>query len=165
MVRMRNMTLAAVLAAAFAGTGAGGGALAQSPDPVSKDRAEVIAKREDAMKAMGGAMKAIGAYVKSGGGSIEQVREQAATLERASKTIVPNLFPAGTGAEGGHSAALPAIWQRWPDFESAAGRLETNAAALSEAARDGDRAAIARQFAAVGKSCGGCHEQFRAKKD
>jgi cytochrome c556 len=161
MIRMRNMTLAAVLAAALAG----GGALAQSPEPVSADRAEVLAKREAAMKAMGGAMKTIGAYVKNEGGTIEQVREQAATLERNSATIAPNLFPAGTGADEGDSDALPVIWERWSDFEAAAGRLETASAELSKVAEGNDRAAVARQFAAVGQSCGGCHEQFRAKKN
>lgn len=168
MVRRSKMTLAAVLAAALTSAAiAGGAAMAQSPEPVSSDRAEVLAKREAAMKAMGGAMRTIGAYVKNEGGSIEQVREQAAVLERTSKTLAPNLFPAGTGAGAGgsESEALPVIWERWSDFETAAGRLETASAGLVEASAGDDRAAVARQFAAVGQSCGGCHEQFRAKKN
>ncbi|EWY40396.1 hypothetical protein N825_36860 [Skermanella stibiiresistens SB22] len=139
---------------------------AQSPQPVSTDPAAVAKERETAMKSMGDAMKKIAAYVKNEGGTIEGVREGAAALQQASHKIVPNLFPANTGigtVDG--SEAKPEIWQQWPKFEQAATRLVTASDGLTTAATGEDRASIARQFGQVGQSCGGCHDDFRQKKN
>jgi cytochrome c556 len=43
------------------------------------------------------------------------------------------------------------------NFKVAAWKLEL-------AAKDGDAAAIGAAFGNLGKSCGGCHKAFRAKK-
>ncbi|HEV7370535.1 cytochrome c [Arenibaculum sp.] len=159
MLRIGTITIGSLIAAAIAF-----GAHAQSPQPTSQDPSEQIAQREAAMKEMGGAMKTISAYVKNEGGTIEDVREGAATIDLVSASIVPHLFPAGTEAGVGSSDALPAIWDDWSGFEQAAGALTTASAELTAAAESGDRAAIAAAFAATGRSCGGCHETYRAEK-
>ena len=146
-------------------------AQALSPEAIdvvvlAADPAAVVKERESAMKSMGDAMKKISAYVKNEGGTVEGVREGAAAIRQASQKIAPSLFPADTGIgriEG--SEAKPEIWQQWPKFEQAAARLVTAGDELSSAAEGGDRAAIARQFAQVGQSCGGCHDDFRQKKN
>lgn len=158
----------AVICVASAGflVAAVGQAGAQSQRPVSADPAAVVKERETAMKSMGDAMKKISAYVKNEGGTVEGVREGAAAIRQASQKIAPSLFPADTGIgkiEG--SEAKPEIWQQWPKFEQAAARLVTASNDLSSAAEGGDRAAIARQFGQVGQSCGGCHDDFRQKKN
>ena len=143
-----------------------GQAGAQSPQPVSSDPAVVVKERETTMKSMGDAMKKISAYVKNEGGTIDGVREGAATIQQASHKIVPGLFPANTGmGTVKDSEAKPEIWQQWPQFQQAAQKLELTSAELVTVASTDDRAAIARQFGQVGQSCGGCHDNFRQKKD
>ena len=163
-----GMAGGAVLAlAVMAGIGIGAGqAVAQSPQPVSSDPAEVVKARETNMKSMGDAMKKIAAYVKNEGGTIEGVREGAATIQQVSQKIVPNLFPANTGIGNvKDSEAKPEIWRQWPQFQQAASKLENTSASLVTAADGGDRAAVAQGFAQVGQSCGGCHDNFRQKKE
>ena len=156
---------AIALTAAGALFAAAGQAGAQSPQPVSSDPAVVVKERETTMKSMGDAMKKISAYVKNEGGTIDGVREGAATIQQASHKIVPGLFPANTGMGTiKDSEAKPEIWQQWPQFQQAAQKLESTSAELVTVASGDDRAAIARQFGQVGQSCGGCHDNFRQKK-
>ena len=62
------------------------------------------------------------------------------------------------------SAALPAIYSDQAKFREAASRLENEASRLVQVSRSGDEAAVKAQLGAVGKSCGGCHNDFRAKQ-
>jgi cytochrome c556 len=62
------------------------------------------------------------------------------------------------------SAALPAVYEQQSKFKEAASRLETEANKLYEVSRSGDEAAVKAQIGAVGKSCGGCHNDFRQKQ-
>ncbi|MND03882.1 Cytochrome c' [compost metagenome] len=61
------------------------------------------------------------------------------------------------------SKALPAVYDNAAGFSAAAGRLENEAAKLVAVSRGGDEAAIKAQIGAVGKTCGGCHNDFRQK--
>jgi cytochrome c556 len=143
-----------------------GQAWAQSPQPVSSDPAVVVKDRQAAMKSMGDAMKKISTYVKSEGGTIDGVREGAATIQQVSHKIVPALFPANTGMGAvKDSAAKPEVWQQWGQFQQVAQKLQSTSAELITLAASDDRAAIARQFGQIGQSCGGCHDNFRQKKE
>jgi cytochrome c556 len=62
------------------------------------------------------------------------------------------------------SAALPAVYEQQAKFKEAASRLETEANKLYEVSRSGDEAAVKTQIGAVGKACGGCHNDFRQKQ-
>lgn len=62
------------------------------------------------------------------------------------------------------SAALPTVWSDSAKFREAASRLENEASRLVQVSRSGDEAAVKAQLGAVGKSCGGCHNDFRAKQ-
>ena len=62
------------------------------------------------------------------------------------------------------SAALPAVYEQQGKFKEAASRLETEANKLYEVSRSGDEAAVKTQIGAVGKACGGCHNDFRQKQ-
>ncbi|MEO0992071.1 MAG: cytochrome c [Pseudomonadota bacterium] len=56
--------------------------------------------------------------------------------------------------------ALPAIWSDAVGYEAANAKLAEAAAALAEAAGNGEEAFKAA-FGPVGQSCGGCHEDYR----
>lgn len=60
------------------------------------------------------------------------------------------------------SRALPAIWAEPAKFKEAQDRYQ-GAVAKLVAASKGDEAAFKAVAGEVGKSCGGCHETFRAK--
>ena len=62
------------------------------------------------------------------------------------------------------SNALPAIWEQPDKFKEAASRLENEAHKLYEVSQSGDEGAVKAQIGAVGKACGGCHENFRQKQ-
>lgn len=71
-------------------------------------------------------------------------------------------FDASTRGE--KSRALPAVFDNSAAFKEAAARLENEAAKLVAVSRSGDEAAVKAQIGAVGKTCGGCHDDFRQKK-
>jgi cytochrome c556 len=62
------------------------------------------------------------------------------------------------------SNALPAIWEQSDKFREAASRLENEAHKLYQVSQSGDDGAVKAQIGAVGKACGGCHENFRQKQ-
>lgn len=71
-------------------------------------------------------------------------------------------FDASTRGE--KSRALPAVFDNSAAFKEAAARLENEAAKLVAVSRGGDEAAVKAQIGAVGKTCGGCHDDFRQKQ-
>ncbi|HYT48038.1 MAG TPA: cytochrome c [Burkholderiales bacterium] len=62
------------------------------------------------------------------------------------------------------TAALPAVWSDNAKFREAADRLQSETSKLYAVSRSGDEAAVKAQIGAVGKACGGCHENFRQKQ-
>src|SRR3954463_1906914 len=56
------------------------------------------------------------------------------------------------------SAALPAIYNEPAKFKEAADHFQTEASKLVAVSKSGDEAAVKAQIGAVGKTCGGCHE-------
>jgi len=61
------------------------------------------------------------------------------------------------------SRALPAIWENKAKFDENAARMENETSKLASLAAGRDEAAIKAQIQAVGKVCGACHQEFRAK--
>ena len=73
-------------------------------------------------------------------------------------------FDASTRGVDVKTRALPAIFDNSAGFKSAASRLENETAKLVAVSRSGDEAAVKAQIGAVGKTCGGCHDDFRQKQ-
>jgi cytochrome c556 len=122
-------------------------------------QADVIEKRQEAMKGNSANAKAIKAAVES---------KDYATIETKAKDImgtaekIPALFPKGSTT--GKTKALPAIWEKSDDFAKAAKNLGTAAGELAAAAKAKDEAAVGEKVKAVSGACGGCHKAFRAEK-
>jgi cytochrome c556 len=122
-------------------------------------QADVIEKRQQAMKNNSADAKAIKAAVES---------KDYATIETKAKDImgtaekVPSLFP--KGSDKGKTKALPAIWEKSDDFAKNAKSLSKAASELANAAKAKDDAAIAVKFKALGDVCANCHKTFRAEK-
>jgi cytochrome c556 len=65
---------------------------------------------------------------------------------------------------GVQSAALPAVWEKSGEVKQAIERFTGEVGKLAQVSKGGDEAAVKAQIGAVGKSCGGCHDNFREKK-
>jgi cytochrome c556 len=122
-------------------------------------QADVIEKRQKAMKGNSEAAKAIKAAVES---------KDYATIEMKAKDImgtaekIPDLFP--KGSTKGKTKAKAEIWDNWDDFQKNAKNLRKAANELADAAKAKDDAALTVKVKAVSGACGNCHKAFRAEK-
>jgi cytochrome c556 len=124
---------------------------------INADSEGIYKYREGVMKAVGGQMASLGASLK-GQVFTENLKLHASAMADLAD-IVPHIFPKGSGSE--KSEVLPAVWenpegfkQRVDDFVSAAKQLKTIAA-------NGDMKAIGGAMQKLGKTCKGCHDDFR----
>jgi len=88
-------------------------------------------------------------------------KRNAGYLEALS-TMAWDGFDAST--QGVKSEALPEIWKNPAKFKEAQERNERAAADLVAATKGGDEASVKAAIGAFGKTCGGCHENFREKQ-
>lgn len=151
---MKRSLLATALAVALGATASS--ALAQA-------KPEVLVKQRQA------AMTLIGKYFGPLGGMAQGKVPYNAQVVQRNAGYLDNLsrmpwdgFSDSTQSE--KSRALPAVWKEADKFKEAASRFENEAAKLYQVSRGGDEAAVKAQIGAVGKSCGGCHDNFRQKQ-
>jgi cytochrome c556 len=122
-------------------------------------QADVIEKRQNAMKGNSADAKAIKAAIES---------KDYATIETKAKDImgtaekIPGFFPKGSTT--GKTKATDAIWEKPDDFAKAAKNLGKAAGELAAAAKAKDDAEIGVKVKALGDACGSCHKAFRAEK-
>lgn len=122
-------------------------------------QADVIQKRQDAMKANSAAAKAIKGAVET---------KDYATVEAKAKDImgtadkIVSLFPKGSTT--GKTKAKPEIWEKSDDFSKAAKNLSKAASELASAAKAGNADDVDVKVKALGEACNSCHKQFRAEK-
>ena len=117
--------------------------------------------RKLVMKSLGGHMGATASIVKGEAGATHHLVAHAATMASIAK-MAGDLFP--KGSDKGNTRALPVIWEQPQEFAKTVQALEAATGELVAAARSGEGNEIKNAFAAVGKSCGGCHKKFRKKK-
>ena len=86
----------------------------------------------------------------------------AESIQQASQHI-RKVFPEGSLEHP--SEALPRIWQDWDRFTTLVDQLTVESERLRDLAESQDRRVVVRQFARVGKTCRGCHTDFRKKQD
>jgi cytochrome c556 len=162
MPRFTGRMFAAMLALA---TGLGAAVALAADEP-----ANVVKYRKHFMDANGAHISMIASVVKGEVSLSDEIPAYAKALAEQGKLLTANLkqlFPEGTakGETSEKSAALPAIWEKWSDFEQAAQKFQEESAKFAEVAEGGDMAAIAQQLGALGKQgCGGCHQDFREKQ-
>lgn len=149
---MRGFCKTVALAGAF--TIAVGSAVAAGP----------IEERQELMKSVGKSIKVAVPMAKG------EAPYDAEAAKAAMKTIneVPDkfvkLFPDGS-QEGGETEASPKIWENMEDFMSKANALKTASAETMEAADKGQEAFKEAVFGSLVKTCKGCHDAYRIKKN
>jgi cytochrome c556 len=92
------------------------------------------------------------------------VRRNAAFLDNLTRMPWDGFDPSTKDVKDMKTAALPAIYEQPEKFKEAASRLENEAHKLYQVSQSGDEAAVKAQIGALGKACGGCHENFRQKQ-
>lgn len=128
-----------------------GTVLAQATDP--------IAARKDNRKQAGAAMKAIKGIIDAKGPTAGAVAH-AAKLKELEVAHV-KLYP--KGSDKGETKALPVIWTDMAGFAAASKATADAADAMAAAAGSGSVEALTAAFGATGKTCGACHDKYRAK--
>ena len=134
-------------------------ALAQAPTV-----GDQIKARQAGMKSVGAAFKGIRDEF-GGKPDAAAVKRHAAVLAGHSPKVVGWFAPGTASAPGVKTAALPAIWTRNADFRKAAAAFDGEARKMLALANGGDMAGVGGQVRALGGTCKGCHDDFKAKDD
>src|ERR1700704_2040403 len=152
---MKRKLLAAIVVASFGA--------AWVVDAMAQAKPEVLVKQRQAAMTLQG--KYFGPLAGMAQGKLPYnasvVQRNAGFLQDLSQMPWDGFDPSTKGEK---SAALPAIWEKPAEFKQAAERLENESAKLAAVSKSGDEAAVKAQIGAVGKACGGCHENFREKR-
>jgi cytochrome c556 len=153
-IEMKKQTVVgAVIGVLMGGLLAGGATVALA-------QADVVKERQANRKATAGQMRAIKAVIDSKG-DMKTVVASAAKLKELETAFV-KLFPPGSDKD---SKALPTVWSDMPGFLAASRNADAAYDRLAVAAGSGDLAAVTTAFAETGKTCGACHDKFRAKSN
>ncbi|MGF7212233.1 cytochrome c556 [Skermanella aerolata] len=94
------------------------------------------------------------------GGDLSGAAASAQSINAFSKQV-PALFPAGS--DKGETKAKAAVWSNGADFGVKAQAFEAESAKLVQAVASGDKAAVQKQFGAVGGTCKACHDTYRSE--
>lgn len=126
----------------------------------------IVKERMDSMKKMGDASKVIGDMIKRKRPlDSDEIRSLSMGIQEHAAQV-PELFPDTKDSREGHATeAKQVIWSRWEEFIALSEDLERESAKLSEIATSGDEKAIRKQYAAVAKTCRGCHKDFRRPQE
>ena len=125
---------------------------------------QVIEARELHMKDLGGSLKSLRTQLRAGNPNLELIRFSVQEIQRASEDL-PGWFPAGSGPQTGvEMRSLVEVWSDAEGFTAAANEFRRQAASLSEIARGSDVGAIQKQQIEVGRTCGDCHDVYRAEE-
>lgn len=138
--------------------------LAQGAPPTPEESAKAaVETRQGLFKLMGWNMGPIGGMLRNKVPfDAAVVAKNAERMEQLS-LMIPDLFQADTSKFKIETEALEGIWASKADFNAKAAEMSKAAAALTAAAKTGDKAATLKAAGALGKSCGSCHDTFRLK--
>ena len=131
-------------------------AQAQDADP----KKEAVKYRQSVMKIVGWNFKPMGAMVKGERPfDAKAFAAHAKDLAAVSSVDILAGFPEDT--DGPDSKAKAEIWLKWDDFKKKMSDMTRETAKLAEVAKGGDEAAMKKQFGETGKTCKGCHDDFK----
>ena len=133
----------------------------------AQDVGKSVAARQAAMKLYSFYLGQLGAMAKGEADYDAAVATNAAaSLNALANLDGSKMWPPGSdnATLGEATRALPAIWATYPAVVEKSKAFKTAAAAMADAA-GGGLEALQGAIGPVGKSCGGCHEDFRQPKE
>jgi cytochrome c556 len=139
-------------------------AMAQGAPPQTPEQqaATAVLTRQAVFKLNGFVFGPVGGMLR-GAPFDAKVAEKAGARLQVLGGLIPEVFVKDTHTFTLTTKAREGIWTNKSDFDSKANDLVKAAADLEAAAKTGDEAATKKAAAAVGKTCGACHDQFRDK--
>jgi cytochrome c556 len=149
-----NKSGAAALAALALGVAAGVSFAQVKPETLVKQRQAVMTLQGKYFGPLAGMAQGKLPY------NADVVRRNAGFLDNLSRMPWDGFDPSTKDVK---SNALPEVFGNPGKFKEAASRLENETHKLYEVSQGGDEAAVKAQIGAVGKACGGCHDNFRQK--
>ncbi len=114
------------------------------------------------MSGIGANMGAIASILKNGLSMPGHVAIHATMIADSAQLVAPAFKKK---VVEGPTDAKAEIWADWEDFRKDIAKMEEAARNLAKAASGIDPAAVGPAVKALGKSCGGCHEEFRKPKE
>lgn len=144
------------LAAALLATAAGTAVAQQKPE-------DEIRYRQSVMNVIGRAMGPMGAMAQGKAPFNAAVAQKNAALVDTMLGLPWESFGPGTDF-GAPTKADARIWKEGAKFKQSAEGTQKAVAALVAAAKSGDAGKFKAAFGEVGKSCKGCHDDFRTKE-
>ncbi|HQD82772.1 MAG TPA: cytochrome c [Quisquiliibacterium sp.] len=125
-----------------------------------------FAKAEDAIKYRKSAFTVLGAHFGRIGAVVKGERPFNAAEVQANAAVVETLSTLpwaafGAGTDKGETRAKPEIWTSADKFKGGADQMQKAVAALSVAAKSGNLDQVKAAFGEAGKTCKGCHDNFR----
>jgi cytochrome c556 len=138
---------------------------AQDAAPSGDEAAQkAVELRQSVFKLIGWSFDPVGGMLKN------KVAFDAATVQKSAARLevlapmINEAFANNTSKVAGlKTKAREGIWTNNADFKAKNDDLVKASAALSAAAKGGDKKAVLQAAAAVGKACGACHDSFRDK--
>ena len=127
----------------------------------------VLGARQGLMSNLAFNMAPLGAMVKGEAPySADRAKMLATNLQSLSQVNLSEYWPKGTDnvALVDRTAALPAIWESGSKIGEKVTALKAAMADLAKEAGNGPDA-LKTSFTAAGKSCGGCHTDYRQKQN
>ncbi|RCK38516.1 c-type cytochrome [Thalassospira xiamenensis] len=154
---MKHFVTAGLMTASLA-LGLGAFGTAQADEAMDN---EAVQTRQMLMDGIGGAMGTLGCYMKGQCELPDGVIRNLANGIAFSASAAPAAFEQNTAEASVKTTAKPDVWTNWDEF---AGRFpEMKTAALNLAAATGDKGAMGAALGELGKSCKGCHDEYRSK--
>ncbi|WP_394129735.1 c-type cytochrome [Shewanella maritima] len=126
-----------------------------------KEPADAIEYRQKAFSLIAYNFGDMGAMMKG-----KKPFDQEVFAKRAANVAALSVIPHEgfiTGSDKGDTEALAKIWNNKADFDERMTTFQANAAKLAEVAPTGDMKTLKQAFGNTGKSCKGCHDNY--KKD
>ncbi|WP_033069404.1 c-type cytochrome [Thalassospira australica] len=120
-----------------------------------------VENRKMLMDGIGGAMGTLGCYLKGQCDLPDPVVRNLANGIAFAATAAPDAFEPKTMDATVKTTANENIWANWDDFSARFPVLKD--AALAMAAAAGDKSAMGAAMGNLGKSCKGCHDEYRTK--
>jgi len=161
MNRFANLSLVALCALTTTAT-----VLAQDGGPPTpqQEGERAVLTRQGLLKVLGFYMAPLGGMIKNKVPFDAAVASKNATHIAQLGGMIPDVFAFDTRKGAGiKTKAKEDIWTDQTGFNSKAEDLVKSANALLEAAKSADQGATLKAAAAVGKSCGACHDHYRNK--
>lgn len=125
------------------------------------DPEPIIESRQAALRDIGGAFKGISDELKKPQPALATIRQYARQITELWQPHA-SWFPPGTGPDTEiEMTAKQEIWEAPAKFSAAQRAMTEQTAKLVQVSAGTDVSAIRAQWQAVGKTCKGCHDQYR----